>query len=373
MTQHVVPGSSLYECGRPCDALSCLFFSALWGQSNQSILVQETQSAKDIGLTCFKTFRITAATCLQVGPMSLDWLIDPFAKFDHSRSSLSPEVPSDDQQRDALPASTRSRWKQNTLQAPPQVLQRFTGWDGCGLFLTGGLRCVTWNTRGLIGSVFSKQKSREFKLNYFKKLFDTNNILCLQEVHGKDEYLQDIQVLAPRFRFLVHFPENENTGGSAICIHRDILPEEAIVTHLITCQGRDHLVNIQSGRHNVVIVNVHIEPELTLKQLRGRLHLIHPHWPSYPKGVGIILGDFNICDPEEGGFHVWNQTFTDGDPRKIAMFYSFFPHALEIAPLDYTRRDSPAFDRISHDDHCFSPDPFGALAEFVLIFFCEKC
>ena len=32
--------------------------------------------------------------------------------------------------------------------------------------------------------------------------------------------------------------------------------KEAIVTHLITCQGRDHLVNIQSGRHNLEIINV---------------------------------------------------------------------------------------------------------------------
>ena len=31
------------------------------------------------------------------------------------------------------------------------------------------------------------------------------------------------------------------------CIHRDILLEEAIVTHLVTCHGRDHLVNIQLG------------------------------------------------------------------------------------------------------------------------------
>ena len=116
--------------------------------------------------------------------MFLDWPVDPFVRFDDSRSSLSPEVPSDDQQRDALPASTRSRWRQNTLQAPPQVLQR-TGWDRSGPFLTGGLRCITWNTRGLVGSVFSKQKNRKFKLKYLKKLFDTNNILCLQEVHGK--------------------------------------------------------------------------------------------------------------------------------------------------------------------------------------------
>ena len=89
---------------------------------------------------------------------------------------------------------------------------------------------------GLIGSVFPKQKNREFKLKYLEQLCDNNNSLCFQEVHGKDEYLQAIQVLAPRFRFFGTFiPDNENAGGSAICIHKDILPEEAIVTHLITC------------------------------------------------------------------------------------------------------------------------------------------
>ena len=119
-------------------------------------------------------------------------------------------------------------------------------------------------------------------------------------MHGKDEYLQAIQVLAPRFRFFGTFiPDNENAGGSAICIHGDLLPEEALVTHLVTRHGRDHLVSIQIGRHNLVIVNVHLEPELSLRQLRGRLRLIHPHWPTYPNGLGIILGDFNICHPEE--------------------------------------------------------------------------
>ena len=178
----------------------------------------------------------------------------------------------------------------------------------------------------------------ELKLKYFRKLFDTNNILCLQEVHGKDEYLQAIQVLAPRFKFLGTFaPGNENAGGSAICIHRDILPEEAVVSHLITCQGRDHIVSVQSGRHNLVIVNVHFEPEVTLRQLRRRLHLIHPHRPSYPNGVGIILGDFNICDPEEGRFNVWNRTFTDGDAGKTALFHSFFHTSLRLLNL-ITRR-----------------------------------
>ena len=101
--------------------------------------------------------------------------------------------------------------------------------------------------------------------NISKKLLDHNNIICLQEVHGKDQFLQAIQVLAPQFRLFGTFlPANENAGGSAICIHRDLLPEEAIVTHSVSCHGRDHLVNIRSERHSLVIVNVHFEPELTL-------------------------------------------------------------------------------------------------------------
>ena len=132
------------------------------------------------------------------------------------------------------------------------------------------------------------------------------------------------------------FNETSIGHGSAICIHRDLLPEEAIASHVITCHGRDHLVNIQS------IVTVHMEPELTLRQLRGRLRLIHPHWPACSIVVGVILGDFNICDPEEGRFNVWNQPFTDGDPGKTAVFHSFFPYVLEVAQSDDTRRDATA-------------------------------
>ena len=77
----------LSECSRPYDNLSCPCFTALWLQQSQSTLVQENQPAKDIDLTCFKTFPIKATTCLPVGPMSLDWPVDPCARFDQSRPS----------------------------------------------------------------------------------------------------------------------------------------------------------------------------------------------------------------------------------------------------------------------------------------------
>ena len=75
-----------------------------------------------------------------------------------------------------------------------------------------------------------------------------NNITCLQETHGKDESLQAIHVLHTQFRMFGTFtPNNVNAGGSAILVHKDLLPDHAIVSHEITCQGRDHVVTIRSG------------------------------------------------------------------------------------------------------------------------------
>ena len=148
----------LYECSRPCDNLSCLLFTALWLQLSQSVLVQENQPAKDIDLTCFETFPIKATLCLQVGTMSRDWPVDPIAKFDQSSPSSSPEDPNDEHQEGGLPTSTRSRWKQNALQ-PPQVQHGTAGRDTRGHFPDGGLRCIKWNTRGPVGSVFPHRKT----------------------------------------------------------------------------------------------------------------------------------------------------------------------------------------------------------------------
>ena len=46
------------------------------------------------------------------------------------------------------------------------------------------------------------------------------------------------------------------------CFHKDPLPEDALVTHVITCQGRDHIVNVQSGRRNLVVAKAHFELDM---------------------------------------------------------------------------------------------------------------
>ena len=173
--------------------------------------------------------------------MSPEWPEAPIARSDESSPSSSHENPNDEHPEGALPALPHSRWRRDALQ-PLQVQHDTADRDTRGHFPDGGLRCITWNTRGLVGSVLSSQRNRELKLEYFGKLIEYNNVICLQEVHWKDEFLQ-------RFKLVDTFIlGNENAGGSAICIHKDFLPEGAIVTHMITCQGRDHIVNVQSGR-----------------------------------------------------------------------------------------------------------------------------
>ena len=134
------------------------------------------------------------------------------------------------------------------------------------------------------------------------------------------------------FVFWYFFLYNENAGGPAVCIHRDLLPEEAIVTHLITCQGRDHLVNLQSGRHNLVNVNVHFEPELSLRQLRDRLHLINTRTGLLiPMGWAFFwVTSTSVIQKQDD-----SRSGTRHSPmvtrERLQRFIPFFPHVLEIA------------------------------------------
>ena len=50
------------------------------------------------------------------------------------------------------------------------------------------------------------------------------------------------------------------------------------------------------------------------------LHIGH----STLKATDVIMGDLNVCEPEEGRFNVWNQTFTEGDKGIAALFHYFF-------------------------------------------------
>ena len=173
------------------------------------------------------------------------------------------------------------------------------------------------------------------KLDYFRRLIENNNVICLQEVHGKDEFLQTIQVMGSAIQAIwyVSYQAMQMHVAQPHAFIKDLLSYDAVVTHAITCQGRDHTVIVRSGCRNLVVVNVHFEPELTLRSLRERFCLITPHWPQDPNAIGIIMEDFNICDPEKGRFNFWNQTFTCGALERLPYFILYFNVSLKLLNL----------------------------------------
>ena len=99
---------------------------------------------------------------LTSGPISLEWPTALLAGSNKSSSSFSHGDLLDEQRGDALLAPHHLCWRSDALQ-PPQVQQGGVDWNTCVHIPDSGLRCVTWNTRGLIGSVSSSQISRELK------------------------------------------------------------------------------------------------------------------------------------------------------------------------------------------------------------------
>ena len=137
--------------------------------------------------------------------------------------------------------------------------------------LAGDRVLVKHRTPGGLLDLFSPDKGTEnSNTNISKNSLTTTTSFVSRKYMERTSFFKLSRCWLRDFESLVPLPDNENAGGSAICVDRDLLPEEAIATHVVTCQGRDHLVNIRSGRHNLVIVNVHFEPEHTLRQLRGR-------------------------------------------------------------------------------------------------------
>ena len=144
--------------------MSCLFFAALWLHRSESVLFVAGDSASQgYQFDLLQDAADQVRHMLTSGPISLEWPTALLARSDQSSPSFSHEDLLDEQRGDALLAPLHLRWRSDALQQP-QVQQGGVDWNTCVHIPDSGLRCVTWNARGLIGSVSSSQISRELKL-----------------------------------------------------------------------------------------------------------------------------------------------------------------------------------------------------------------
>ena len=156
------------QCSCPYDTLSCYFHTVLWLGKCQSILTQ-TQHSSESDMASYRIFHVDSLTCSEVGPMSLEWQLAPQGGLVQSHHSMPQEDANGERPENAHVALPHLRWRRDALQPPEVQRDRLNG-DTCAHIPDGGLRCVTWNTRGLIGSPASPQLSREKKHIYLTRL-----------------------------------------------------------------------------------------------------------------------------------------------------------------------------------------------------------
>ena len=234
----------------PCRASSVLPYGFSGGRS---ILTQEVQPVKDIDFTCYKTLPIKTITCLPMGPIFLEWPVALPPECEQSCSSSSQRDSNDEHLENTLPALPHSRWSRDALQ--PQVQQDTAGRDTCGHFPDGGLRCVTWNTGGSpLGRFFLHKETGNSSSTISGSPLKTTMSSVSRRYTGRMNSSRLFKCGPRDSRYLVRsllvtrIQEDRPHASTRTCIHKDLLPEDAIVTHVITCQGRDHIVNVQSGR-----------------------------------------------------------------------------------------------------------------------------
>ena len=114
----------------------------------------------------------------------------------------------------------------------------------------------------------------------------------------------------------------------------------AVISHVITCQGRDHFVSIHSGDSILVIVDVHFEPDLTLRSLRERLRLILSTWALVTLEHLVLWLEISTSvnlSKTDSTFGIRLSRMANAG--KTAVFHVFFPYVFEIAQPDFTRKD----------------------------------
>ena len=224
------------------------------------------------------------------------------------------------------PKPALHRWRRDVF------LSRATGGrplvdEICVHIPDAGLRVASWKPTA---------SAQSFE-RCLQRLCRAIDVVCLQETHGRSVFSRAVSTISSQWHMVGTFVDGlVHAGGSAILVRKSPLQGGCVRENVVIHIGRDHLITLRAANRLLMIANVHLEPGSNLTHLRGRLHASHGHWPRYPDGVGILIGDFNTCEPEEGRCNAVTHVFAE------LQLFSTFPHALVTVTARF------------HDERCCS-------------------
>ena len=123
------------------------------------------------------------------------WPMAPTGGLEQPCLSLSREDTNGEHLVNAHLASAHLRWRRDALHRP-RIQRVLLSRNTCVHIPDDGLRCVTWNMRGLFGSPASPQLSRE-NTSTSLDLPRTTTSCVFKKSMGRMNFVQAIQILTP--------------------------------------------------------------------------------------------------------------------------------------------------------------------------------
>ena len=156
------------------------------------------------------------------------WLVAPTGGLDPPCLALSREDTNEEPLGNDHLASPRLRWRRDAIQ-PPDIQQVRLDRTRASIFLVTAFDASPGTREGLLDHLLH-QFSSEMNNNYFTRN-DKNNIIFIQGIHGKHEFLQAIQVLHPQFRLYGTFIPNNLKRRRIGHLHS----QESALFHFSSC------------------------------------------------------------------------------------------------------------------------------------------
>ena len=177
------------------------------------------------------------------------------------------------------------------------------------------------------------------KVDKIVGLAQRHDVIMLQEVHGCNEDIAELQCRLPRHLIFGSFCENRNAGGVLVILKPSLVSRYSFVERSVICRGRALVVTLRgAGKHPLAICCLHVVPEWSVPVKISFIDQVRAATPEVGEACLILGGDLNFTAAGEGRMEVDSGRVALFDEGVSSHFDDDFWQLTEVACDKPTRR-----------------------------------
>jgi endonuclease/exonuclease/phosphatase family metal-dependent hydrolase len=201
-----------------------------------------------------------------------------------------------------------------------------------------GIRIATWNTTALFGIPTAAAGDRiRRRLRILRQLLADTDVLCLQEVHGRQADLEALRTEILEFSFFGSFCSSPAVGGVMIMVRKSVIGDSVMSAPVVLDPGRCLAIRFGSPLATMFIC-IHVLPKYTIANKKALLNKVHA-LADINSHCTFLAGDFNFIGTSDSRYTAaLTHEASDDDPVAVH-FESIFHAFTEIHQGQFTRKE----------------------------------